>query len=80
MPTILRRDGLRFAFFSNEGNPREPPHVHISAGGAEAKVWLEPEIAIVENYGFNSRELNRIMRAVHEERDRLLRAWNEYFR
>ena len=80
MPTVLRRDGFRFAFFSNEGNPREPPHVHVSSGGNEAKAWLEPEIAVAESSGFNARELNHLLRIVDEERDRLLRAWNEHFR
>ena len=80
MPTVLRRDGFRFAFFSNEGNPREPPHVHVSGGDGEAKIWLQPEIAVAENYGFNARDLNLLLRIVGEERDRLLRAWHEYFR
>jgi hypothetical protein len=80
VPTGLRRDGLRFAFFSDEGDPREPPHVHVSGGGAEAKIWLEPDIAVAESYGFNSKELNRLLRIVHEERDHLLRAWHEHFR
>ena len=51
MPTGLRRDGFRFAFFSNEGHPREPPHVHVIAGEHEANIWLEPEIAMGEAYG-----------------------------
>src|SRR3989442_1801226 len=28
MPTLLRVEGFRFFFFSNEG--QEPPHVHVS--------------------------------------------------
>ena len=79
MPTLLRRDGFRFAFFSDEGRPREPPHVHVSSGGNEAKIWLEPDIAVAENYGFNARELNRLVRIVREERGSFLRAWNEHF-
>jgi hypothetical protein len=55
VPTVLRRDGFRFSFFSDEGNPREPPHVHVSGGGNEAKIWLEPEVAVAESYGFNAR-------------------------
>ncbi|MBE0506660.1 MAG: DUF4160 domain-containing protein [Marinospirillum sp.] len=30
MPVILRVDGLRFFFYSNEGNPLEPVHVHFA--------------------------------------------------
>ena len=32
MPTLLRIGPYRIFFYSNEGNPLEPPHVHASAG------------------------------------------------
>ncbi len=80
MPTVLRRDGFRFAFFSDEGKPREPPHVHVSGGGNEAKIWIEPEIAVAESYGFNASEVNRLLRIGREERGRLSRAWHDHFR
>ena len=38
MPTVFRIDGFRFFFYSNEGNPREPVHVHVRKAGAEAKL------------------------------------------
>ncbi|HJU31624.1 MAG TPA: DUF4160 domain-containing protein [Hyphomicrobiaceae bacterium] len=40
MPTILRWNGYRFYFFSNERD--EPPHMHIDKGGNSAKFWLLP--------------------------------------
>ncbi len=42
MPTILRVDGFRFFFFSNEGF--EPSHVHIESGDGYAKFWLNPVV------------------------------------
>ena len=42
MPTIFQLEGYRFFFFSNEGNPREPVHVHIRKDGSRAKFWLHP--------------------------------------
>jgi hypothetical protein len=39
VPTVLRWNGYRFFFFSNEG--AEPPHIHVDKGGATAKFWLE---------------------------------------
>ena len=36
MPTILRLEGYRFFFYSNEGSPREPPHVHVERGDGDA--------------------------------------------
>ena len=38
MPTVLRWNGYRFYFFSNEGH--EPPHVHIDKAGRSCKFWL----------------------------------------
>jgi len=48
MPVVFRYQGLTFFFYSNEGDPREPIHIHVRAGGAIAKVWLEPLIGIAE--------------------------------
>ena len=44
MPVVFRYNGVRFFFFSNEGNPREPLHVHAEHGDADAKFWLRPEV------------------------------------
>ena len=67
MPTVFRRDGHRFFFFSNEGDPREPPHVHVRRAGDEAKLWLRPEVAVAESFGFNAAELNALVRIAREE-------------
>jgi hypothetical protein len=79
MPVVFRDSGLRYFFFSNEGMPREAPHVHVKGGGRDAKIWLEPEVSIADSYGFNSRELGDILRVVATNRDLILRAWNEHF-
>lgn len=42
MPNVFRWNGYRVHFFSNEGDPREPVHVHVSAPGATVKFWLFP--------------------------------------
>ena len=68
MPVIFRNGGLRCYFFSNEGHPPEPIHIHVRGGGRDAKVWLEPEIAFADSYGFNSRELSLILRVVSDNR------------
>ena len=75
MPTVLRVGRFRFFFFSNEG--REPPHIHVRAGGDEAKFWLSPALLAV-NYGFNSRELNAIQDVIEEYQDDLLEAWYDH--
>jgi hypothetical protein len=76
MPTVLRIGRFRFFFFSNEG--REPPHVHVKAGGDEAKFWLDP-VGLAANYGFNGRELNEIERLVRQHQVQLVEAWNEHW-
>jgi hypothetical protein len=79
VPVVFRDGGLSFYFFSNEGAPREPPHVHVRGGGRDAKIWLEPDISIADSYGFNAGELARILRVVAENRVRILKAWNDHF-
>ena len=75
MPTILRWDGYRFYFFSNERG--EPPHMHVDKGGRSAKFWLSP-VELARNFGFPDRELNRIHAKMVELDEEFLRAWNEH--
>jgi hypothetical protein len=79
MPVVFRDGGLRYFFFSNEGLPREPRHIHAKGGGRDAKIWLEPDVAVAESYGFNSAELARILRIVSERRTLILKAWDDHF-
>jgi hypothetical protein len=79
MPVVFSRNGLRYYFYSNEGQPPEARHIHIRGGGRDAKVWLEPEVSIADSYGFNPRELSNILRIVSENRNLLLRAWHDHF-
>ena len=76
MPTVLRWNGYRFYFFSNEGF--EPPHIHVDKAENTAKFWLS-EVSVVRNIGFSQRELSIIEAKVVEERERFLEAWHEYF-
>jgi hypothetical protein len=75
MPVVFRHSGLRYDFFSNEGQPPEPPHVE--GGGRDAKVWLEPELSLADSYGFNPRELSNCI--VAKNRDLIKRAWHDHF-
>lgn len=76
MPTVLRVGRYRFFFFSNER--QEPPHIHVKAGGDEAKFWLSP-VELASNYGFSARELNDIESIIEQHQEALKEAWNEYF-
>ena len=46
MPTVFRERGFRFFFYSNEGNPREPMHIHVEKDNMEAKFWLYPQVQL----------------------------------
>lgn len=76
MPIVFKIGRYRFVFFSNEGN--EPPHIHIKAGGDQAKFWLDP-IELASNYGFKAHELNELKKIIQEHQIELLEAWHEHF-
>jgi len=76
VPTLLVVEGFRFWFYSNEGH--EPPHVHVSKGGAAAKVWLQP-VLIAYSYGFTPSQLRRIRELVFEHQAAFIEKWHEYF-
>jgi hypothetical protein len=42
MPVVFRDGGLRYYFFSNEGLPREPRHVHVKGGGRTQRYGWSP--------------------------------------
>lgn len=80
MPVIFRWEGVRFHFFSNEGSPREPIHVHAQRADAEAKIWLYPETAIADSEGFTRRELSQLLRVVEQNKALIEEAWHGHFR
>lgn len=79
MPVILRFKGYVFFFYSNEGNPLEPAHIHVRNAESEAKFWLEPDISLARNDGFNSKELKKIFVIVETHRMQFTEAWYDYF-
>jgi len=79
MPTVFFHRGFRFFFYSNEGSPREPVHIHVEKDGLEAKFWLRPEVTLAYNDGYRSSTLRELLEIVLENRERIERAWNEFF-
>jgi len=76
MPTVLRIDGYRFFFYSNER--KEPPHVHVESGAGIAKLWLG-DARIAYSLGFRTAELAEIRRLVTVNRTILQERWDEPF-
>ena len=79
MPELMRHQGFRFFFYSKEGAPLEPAHVHIRKDGCEVKLWLTPDVRLAWNRRVDPRtqkmliEFTELHRAEFEER------WNVYF-
>jgi hypothetical protein len=76
MPTVLRVEGLRFSFFSNERS--ELAHIRVTKAEGIAKFWLKP-VSLASSDGFNLLTLNKLHEIVRENQALLLEAWNEYF-
>jgi hypothetical protein len=79
MPVVFRHKGFRFHFFSNEGDPREPEHVHVTKDGIDAKFWLWPDVVVAYNDGFTARTLRELTELVANRRREISYVWNEFF-
>ena len=76
MPTLLRTGPYRFYFYA--GDRDESEHVHVERDDNVAKLWLDP-VRLQRSGGFSSSEINRLQRIVEQNREELIRSWNEYF-
>ena len=76
-PTVLRYKKYRFFFFSREETRK---HVHVVSPEGEAKFWLEPIVALAENFRLNARELKELQGVIERRQDEILSAWNNHFK
>jgi len=76
MPVILRIDGFKIFFYSNEGN--EPIHIHAVYSGKNSKFWIVPEIKLADNKDMNSKELKKLETILNENKEKIVEAWNEF--
>jgi len=79
MPVVFRSRGFKFFFYSNEGAPREPVHIHVEKAEDEAKFWLFPEVSVAYNDSYDARTLRDLIGLVKVNRDLIVRTWDEYF-
>ena len=75
MPTIIKINGYRFFFYTNE---HLPIHVHFEREGKVAKFNLEP-IELIKSSKFNASELQQIRKIIEENSEHFKTKWNEYF-
>jgi hypothetical protein len=79
MPEIFRYRGFKFFFYSNEGTPREPIHVHVEKNDVEAKFWVVPEVSVAYNDGYDARTMRELFGVVEDNQARIVRAWHGHF-
>ena len=79
MPKIFEWEGFKFFFFSNEGNPPEPCHIHVRKGDKIAKFWILQGVIIDFSWGMSSKELKELEDKIIENRKLIEEKWNEFF-
>lgn len=76
MPTVFRKDGFRFFFYSND---RAPIHVHVRYQDGEAVFNVEEGVVLRESYGLTVSVLSKAEELAVNHRDLIIEKWHEYF-
>ena len=84
MPQLFKMGGYVVFFWSNEGMPAEPIHVHIAKtpGPAATKVWITHNggaLVANNNSKIPSNDLKTLLRAIEANSERIIRKWKEHF-
>ena len=85
MPQIFRIGSYIVYFWSNEGMPLEPVHVHIAEGRASAnatKVWITRSghtLLCNNNSQVPQHILNGIMRMIEANSAEIIERWTDQF-
>lgn len=77
MPALLRIG--RYRFYIVVADCAEPPHVHVTGGGGDCKLWLEP-ISVAAVAGYSRREVRAIEDVARRNGTILLERWDEVCR
>ncbi|MBR5914628.1 MAG: DUF4160 domain-containing protein [Selenomonadaceae bacterium] len=85
MPQIFKVGNYTIYFWSNENNPLEPVHVHISEGQPTSnatKIWITSRGKCVMCHN-NSNIPNRILRNISDiieaRSEEIISTWKKYF-
>ena len=85
MPQIFRIGAFVVYFWSNENNPIEPVHVHVSEGRVvqnATKLWITSSgkaLICNNNSKIPSKMLKNIVRHIEANSDLILDKWQEQF-
>ena len=79
MPEVFRWGPYRFFFYSNEGTPVEPVHIHVREGRTTAKFWIRPEVTLAGHSGFPRKVISKLTSVIEGRTNEIENAWNEHF-
>ena len=85
MPQVFKVGSYWVYFWSNEGEPREPIHVHISQGSPQAnatKVWITKAgkcLLANNNSDIPSIALRNIMRIIEARSTEVINKWYSFY-
>ena len=75
MPTILRDNGYRFFFFSDEHLPK---HIHIEKGDSYVRIELLT-LSVTYSYRISQKEIRKLLKLVEQNKKMMIGAWDKYF-
>jgi hypothetical protein len=52
---------------------------HVEHPGGQAKFWLEPRVALAQNYGLGHRQISTAFSLIMEHENEIRAAWQEHF-
>ncbi len=85
MPQIFKFGSYWVYFWTNEGEPKEPVHVHISEGKPvpnSTKVWItkDGKCSLANNNSKISQQvLNKLLRLIEPRSFEIIQKWKEMF-
>jgi hypothetical protein len=72
MPTVLRIGKFAFRLYLND---HEPPHVHVVVSDGEARIQLQPYVALLGVHGLRRTDATEALRLTQQHQSVLLSAW-----
>ncbi len=85
MPQLFRIGPYVIYFWSNEGNPLEPIHVHIAENRATAngtKIWITSTGHVLKannQANIPDRILNTLMKMIEANSEEIIERWKAHF-
>lgn len=85
MPTIFKIGRYVVYFWTNEGEPREPVHVHVAIGRPvpnATKLWITSDGKVLvcnNNSMIPEKGLQRLIEDIERDSDVVINAWRKCF-